>query len=413
MTAITGTSAEARTNWVGVVYGLALGALAGYHQFKVPPVLPILLRGYGIDETFGASYMSVYAVIGLVFSGAIGAWQAHRGIAPFIYAALTLLAMGNVLGLAAPSVPVLFLASRGLEATGFAVLAINCPLLCARHANARQRMIAIALAATWIPLGQLFANGVGAVVLADGAWEMLWWGGLAGSLAFLALTAGLKWAGRIDLSPPRAPRPDPEEAARRASAAERMRMRAIWITAGVFTLWSTQMIAYLTWLPEVMVSAFGFSPEEATIAYSLPVAAVLVFNLVGGAMLRHGMPVALLLAASLGLQLAVWVALPWTGADWTGVVSLIAYGAGAGVTPTCLWWMPTQVFGARAHSTAFAALMTGRSLGALVGPLLLAQAFALTADWNIASPLFASATAIAILGALFLHTRLRRLEPAH
>lgn len=411
MTAITATSSAARTNWVGVAFGLAIGALAGYHQFKVPPVLPILLRGYDIDETFGASYMSVYAVVGLLLSGVVGAWQAHRGIAPFVYAALALLAIGNALGLAAPSVPMLFLASRGLEATGFAVLAINCPLLCARHASPRQRMIAVSIGATWIPLGQLFANGVGVVVLTDGNWEMLWWGGLAGCIAFAGLTAVLMRAGLIDLSPPRAPRPGPVEAAVRASAAERRRMRAIWITAGIFTLWSTQMIAYLTWLPEVMVSAFGFTPEEATVAYSLPVAMVLIFNLVGGMMLRHGVPVALLLAGSLALQLAVWVALPWTGSDWTGVVSLIAFGAGAGVTPTCLWSMPSHVFGARAHSNAFAALMTGRSLGALVGPLLLAQAFALTADWNVASPLFAVSTCVAIAGALFLHGRLRHLEP--
>jgi predicted MFS family arabinose efflux permease len=252
---------------------------------------------------------------------------------------------------------------------------------------------------------------VGAVVLADKAWEMLWWGGLAASIAFIGLTALLDGAGKIDLSPGRSAQPDAEEAAVRASAEERQRIRAMWLTAGVFCLWSTQMIAYLTWLPEVMVSAFGFTPDEATIAYSVPIVTLLVFNIVGGVMLRRGMPVALLLAGSLGLQLAVWVALPWTGSDWTGVVSLIVYGVGSGITPTCLWSMPSHVFGARAHQAAFAALMTGRSLGALVGPLLLAQAFALTSDWNVASPLFAVATGIGILGALFLHTRLRHLEP--
>ena len=394
---------------MGIGHGLAIGALAGYHQFKVPPVLPILLRDYGIDETFGAGYMSIYAVVGLLLSGVIGASQAHRGIAPYVYCAFVLLAAGNAFGLLAPEVPILFLISRGVEATGFTILAINCPLLCARHASPQQRMIAVAIGATWIPAGQLCANALGVAALASGNWQALWWGGLAACLALAAVTILLAHAGRIDLSPPRAPAPSNEPVPHQA-ATDCSRRHVVWLTAGLFTLWSTQMIAYLTWLPEVLVSVFALAPDEAVVAYSVPVVTILLFNLIGGAMLRHGFAVAPLLAFALALQLAVWVALPWTKADWTGVVSLVVFGIGAGIAPTCLFSMPSHLYGAHPPSHAFAALMTGRSLGVLLGPLVLAQAFALTADWNVASPMFAVTAAAAVIGAIVLHRRLGRLE---
>ncbi|MEZ5666352.1 MAG: MFS transporter [Alphaproteobacteria bacterium] len=402
MTAITSASTDDRSNWLGIGYGLMVGALAGYHQFKVPPVLPILLRSYGIDETFGASYMSIYAVVGLLLSGAIGAWQRDRGIAPYLFAGFGFLAAGNALGLAAPNIPALFLASRGCEAIGFSILAINCPLLCARHASASHRMIAVAIGATWIPVGQLFANLLGIVVLADENWQALWWGGLGASLAFAALTWALMRAGLVDLSAPRAP------GGAGAAAADRHLMRTVWLVAVLFCLWSIQMIAYLTWLPEVLVSVFALTPDRAALAYTIPVVTVLVFNLVGGALLRRGVPVAPLLAASLALQLAVWLALPYTGSDWTGIASLVVFGIGAGVSPTCLFAMPSLLFGANPPSGAFAALMTGRNLGVLAGPLLLSAAFALTGDWNVASPMFAVSTGLAVAGAIALHRLMRR-----
>lgn len=395
------------TNWTGVGYGLLIGALAGYHQFKIPPVLPILLREYGIDATFGATYMSVYAVVGLLLSSLIGAWQSHRGIGAYLFAAFGLLAAGNALGLAAPDLPYIFLLSRACEATGFTILAINCPLLCARHASPRHRMIAVAIGAAWIPTGQLCANALGVLMLADGNWQALWWGGLIGSLGFIALTFGLLKTGRIDLSPPQLAAISSAGAAQRTPADKR-RLLNVWLTAGLFTLWSTQMIAYLTWLPEVLVSVFSLTADQAVLAYSVPVATVLVFNLVGGSMLRRGMPVAPMLATALSLQLLVWLAVPWTGADWTGVVSLIVFGIGAGITPTCLFSMPSHLFGARPPSHAFAALMTGRSLGVLIGPLVLSGAFSITGDWNVASPMFAATTALAVIGALYLHRRLAR-----
>ncbi|PPR23484.1 MAG: hypothetical protein CFH39_00604 [Alphaproteobacteria bacterium MarineAlpha10_Bin2] len=59
---------EPPTSWFGVALGLGLGALAAYHLFKLPPVLPILLQKYDYGLLAAGSFMSIYAAIGLATS---------------------------------------------------------------------------------------------------------------------------------------------------------------------------------------------------------------------------------------------------------------------------------------------------------------------------------------------------------
>ena len=123
------------------------------------------------------------------------------------------------------------------------------------------------------------------------------------------------------------------------------------------------------------------------------------------------MPLGVLLAAALALQAALWWLMPHIGQGdlALGLAALVAYGIGAGVTPTCLFAMPNTLLGAGpAQARAFGIIMTGRNLGVLLGPVVLAQAFKATGDWSVAAPIFGSATAAALLLSLFLWTRLPR-----
>jgi hypothetical protein len=112
----------------------------------------------------------------------------------------------------------------------------------------------------------------------------------------------------------------------------------------------------------------------------------------------------------LTLQTAAWSLLPVAGGDWGGVALLVAYGMGAGVTPTCLFAMPAAILGARSGSgSAYGVIMTGRNLGVLVGPVLLPSVLAATGSWEGTAPTFAAATGGALLLAAALTVRGYRL----
>ena len=394
----------ARTNWTGIGFGMALAVLAAYQQFKLPPALPQMMGLYGYDPVVAGAFMSVFAAAGLALSLLLG-WRIQRhGAARFVAAAFALFAAGTLITIALPQHEAAVLAARTMEGVGFAVLAVVAPTIVALHAAATHKTIAAGLTATWIPAGQLAAIIVAGPALATGDWRLLWWIGLAATVLAAAWMAHLRHVGRIDLSA----RP-PVGAPAAADDGGRRGDRTLVLAAAVFCLWSTQFIAYMTWLPSFLVDVHGLSPAAAAAAYAVPVAVLLAFNLATGLALHAGAPVGPLLAAALVLQAVVWAALPWTGAGGSGIASLVTYGVGAGIAPTCLFALPGVIFGhAGGGARAFGVLMTGRNLGVLVGPVLLAHVVGTRGGWDGAGAAFAVLTLTAALTAVWLAARLRR-----
>ncbi|QEX25137.1 MFS transporter [Hypericibacter adhaerens] len=388
------------TDWAGVVFGVAFASLVAYQQFKLPPVLPMLLERYGYDRMLAGSFMSVYAVAGLLFSVPAGRWLARHGALRGITIAALVMIAGNLLSLLLPAQGWLMLAGRALEGFSFAIGAILGPAIAGRCASARHRHFAMALASAWIPIGQI-AAGLGApLALRADHWQWLWYGGIA--------VTGLLWlwgaaldrrhafghgqTGRGMVEPP-------------LSSHER---RGLLIGAGIFLLWSGQYYAYMTWLPQYLVEARSLGPVAAVFGYLLPVVVLMGFNVITGEILRRGMGVTLLLLIGVASQAINWWLTPLARSDEAGIALLVFYGIGAGVTPTCLFALPGAVLGRVAGPHAFAIIMTGRNVGVLLGPILLALLQQGHGGWDAVSPILAIVTSIATLGALLLYLDGRR-----
>lgn len=373
-----------------IAFGLCLAYLAAYQQFKLPPVLPVLLDTYRYDRTLAGGLMSIYAVAGLILSWVLGNALSRQGLAGPILAGLALMVLGSLLSLALPANAWVVLAGRALEGTGFAVLAIAGPVLANANASARQLPIVVGLTASWIPIGQLGATVLAPLAFAWDWWQMLWAAAIAASLAMALWTLRLQRQGALAVSVP-----GPGDTAAAVSLTPLQR-RSLKIAAGVFMLWSAQYFAYMTWLPQYLVEMHGLSPSMAAFGYVIPVVVLIFTTIVVGIVWRTGVPVGLTLVVGLTLQLAVWVLVPVASAGPLGVASLIVYGIGAGICPTCLFAMPSVIVGpGAAAARAFGVIMTGRNLGVLLGPVVLAQAFKVFGGWAIAAPIFGTVTAFA------------------
>ncbi len=370
-----------------IAFGLGLAYLAAYQQFKLPPVLPVLLETYRYDRTLAGGLMSVYAVAGLVLSWMLGRALSQRGLAGPILAGLALMILGSLAILAAPERPWLVLGGRALEGAGFAVLAIAGPVLANAHAAPRHLPIVVGLTASWIPVGQLAATALAPLAFAWAGWQLLWAVAIAASLGLAAWTWSLRGRGGLDLAIP--------AGAAAPAAVDARQRRCLALAAGVFTLWSCQYFAYMTWLPQYLVETHGLSPSWAVVGYVIPVIVLILTTLAVGLVLRAGAPVGAVLLIGLLSQAIVWCLVPVVGGGALGIASLVVYGLGAGICPTCLFAMPSVIVGPGAAARAFGVIMTGRNLGVLIGPVLLAQAFKEFGGWGVAVPIFATVTALA------------------
>jgi MFS family permease len=387
-----------RSNWTGIAFGLSLASMAAYQQFKLPPALPVLLETYGYDRTLAGGFMSIYALAGLLLSLPLGRLVQRTGTAGPTLAGLGVMVLGNAVTLAWPENGWIVLAGRAFEGAGFAVLAITGPVLANAHASARHLPLVVAMTASWIPVGQLAATALAPAAFAWTGWQGLWVVAILAAAGMAAWTLRLRAGHRVDLAAGFGPAAAPEA----APPSPRQR-RNLLLAAAIFMLWVAQYFAYMTWLPQYLVEVHGLSVSMAVVGYTVPVAVLIATNMAVGLVLRTGAPVGPLLVLGLASQTAIWWLLPWTGPGVGGIASLIVYGIGAGICPTCLFAMPSVITGpGRAAASAFGVIMTGRNVGVLIGPVLLAQAFVLAGAWDVAAPLFGGVTAGALLLGLWL-----------
>ncbi len=395
---------EQRTNLAGVAFGLALASFAAFQQFKLPPIMPLMLERFGYDRVLAGGFMSVYALAGLLTTLAIARWVARRGPYPALWLAMALYLLGNLVTWALPEEGALVLAARGAEGIAFAVSAVIGPATANSNASQRHLPLVIGLTAAWIPLGQIAASLLAQPALSSGRWQLLWYAAIGGTLLFTlwigalqaSRAAALGGSGKaIAASVPTAAAP--------ITPAERV---SLWLAAGAFLLFSGQYFAYMTWLPQYLVEVHGLGPDEALLGYLLPVVTLAVVNVIGGWLLRHGLDAGPMLAVGMGLQAACWFLLPWTQTSVTGVISLLAYGIGAGLAPTALFAMPSRILGpGRSLVPAFGIIMTGRNVGVLLGPVLLAQLSKQEGGWALSAPIFGSFAALAVLLGFWLLAR--------
>ncbi len=371
--------------------------LATFHQFKLPPVLPMLRDAYGYAPWLAGAFMSIYALVGVLLSVPLGRAMERGHLWSFLWLAFALLTAASVVVPLQPHLGYVVLAARGAEGAAFAVLAIAGPALMTASVNPRAATIAAGLFATWIPIGQAGASLVAQPFLAMEMWRPLW--GFSAAITAGAAVACL-WLRRA--------RPGTGRVGRAATPADGAVPRsstALYLGAVIFTLWSAQYFAASTWLNAFLIDRHGLSPAQANGAYLIAVVLVGLCAFAFGWVLRAGVSLAGALVLALFGQGAMWCVLPFATGPGTGLTALGLWGICAGATATCLFSLPSRILGPRAAGTrAFAVLMVGRNLGVMLGPILLAELSVSDGAWHRAAAVFGAVTlaaaAIAALPAL-------------
>lgn len=393
-----------KTRWGAVAFGLLLASYAAFQQFKLPPVLPIMLADYRYDLILAGGFMSVYALVGLVATLPFSRWITDARAMQAIWIALLLFVLGTLLTLLAPQSGWVVLAARGLEGLGFAILALIGPASAGANAARHHLPLVAALSATWIPVGQTTAALVALPTQDEGLWRPIWWVAIAATLAMALWLIALQRGRGIHLGKGNAAPAGKNR--RQLSGEERI---LLWVAGIAFLVFSGQYIGFMTWFPDYMVTALAVSPAQAIYAYLIPVVLVAIFNVLSALLLRRGATPAGLLIVGFGLEAICWWFLPQVGGGVWGIVLLVAYGIGAGLIPTGLFAMPNTIVGpGGATLAAFGIIMTMRNLGVLAGPLLLAAMIGPEGGWGLASPTFALLSFAAMALCLWLARRLAR-----
>jgi predicted MFS family arabinose efflux permease len=383
--AVAGVPASAaRYGWVVVAVVVLASVAASLNQFKVPPLVPILMDAFGLGLSQAGLLMSVFGVTGVILALPAGLILQRLGVRATGVVAVSLVAAGAGWGaLARDFVPLL--ASRVVEGAGLTLIAVAGPAAIALWFRRERQGAPMGVWATWVPLGNVAMYNLAPALATSAGWQAVWWAGAGFALIALLLYGWLmrsppSQGGDHDL-PPRAPTDEPVPGLG-ASLAN----GSIWLLALQFAILNVVLIGFYTYFPAFLTGERGYSLAGAAFVVSISTFAVLGSAPLAG-WLSDRIGSRRLVIAIPFLIVAALLLLPFHLTSWPLYACLILVGLVSGATPTATFAAAPEVMrDPRLAGIGLGVVSLGMNLGMVIGPLLFgalveAGGWAATGNW--------------------------------
>jgi MFS family permease len=399
----------------GVVYLAA--TVAPFNQYKVPPLIPVLLTELSLTEFQAGLLMSVFSLSGLVL--ALPSGMLYRRFGPRLLgtAGVASTAVGAAIGALAPDASLLLL-GRLVEGIGMGMSAVFALVTIAAWFPPERRGLPIAIFTTWIPVGQLLAFLVAPRVYEAAGWRAMWWVGAAVALvcaslyaATIGLPAGTEVVQRRD--------PRGIQATKGRSRGERSQPQPLisitrapilhepgpWLLAAFMSSFHVARNGFATWTPLYLVATAGWALGDAAWVVSLCYMVSIPAALPAGWVLDHARSArtaytwAVLLAVpALALAYALEPSFVVGVAIWTGLLSAVVPTAVNTATPR-------SVSDQGLVGPAVGVVAVGRNAGQLMAPLLLAPIVQAGLPWTWVGVTMAAVSVLGLVAGLRARTR--------
>jgi MFS family permease len=381
------TADQAATAWLILAVLLLFSIAAPLNQFKVPPIMPVLMANLGMSVSGAGLLMSVYAVTGLILALPAGFILQRVGFKVTGLIAGGSIVIGAVIGALSSGAGQL-LVSRVIEGAGTSFMAVLAPALIAQWFVASRRGTAMGIWSAWVPIGAALTLIVAPPVAQAYGWQAVWWLGALYALAVTVLYL-------VVVRPaPLAAAPASEAAAEGVSSSRVLRNRDIWLLAAAFGAFNAATLASATYLPTFLSTARGIPLSQAALLAAIPTL-ITIFSAPGGGILSDRIGsrkkpylVGFVLGA---LLLPLSVVASGSGL----VVVLVASGLALGLIPTAIFSGAVETAGDhRLGGLAMGVIMVGQNGGMLLGPVIFGT-LAQSAGWSVA---FASLAVMSLVG---------------
>jgi len=351
--------------WVILTVVYLASVVAAFNQFKIPPLMPVLMRTFQIDLTQAGLLMSSIAVIGLVLALPTGIILQRLGSKATILIALGLMAIGSVIGALSASY-VLLVISRVLEGIGIGLIGVAAPATIAMWFPPEKQGTPMGIWATWVPVGSVAAYNLAPMLVPSLGWGAVWWIG-AGSALITMVFSGLL------ITRPPVSVPADSSAPEAPSLREALSNRSIWLLALEFACFNLALISIATYYPTFLNQVRGYPLGQAAFISSITTILVLfsapaagwVSDRIGSRRLVFSLPF---------LAVAVFLIFPFQVTGWQIVAVMVVQGLIVGAIPTATFAAVSEVMRKPQWAgLGLAVVLMGQSLGQLLGPILFGE----------------------------------------
>ncbi len=371
---------DKNSHWPTILIAVGAGVITAMQIGKVPPALPIIAEDLELSRVTAGLVASLFFVFGAIFGVGVGGLADHFGERRLLFFGLAFLALGSLLGGLIVDSGVL-MATRVLEGIGYIAVTVSAPKIITGASKPADIPIAIAIWSTFMPLGMAFIMVLSPLMLDGIGWQGVWLVNAGVVAVFFAVAAiGLRSGNQAK----------PEQGAA-APAFDWPGTKALmarpgpWLFGLIFTLYSLQWFAVMTWLPTFLIETQDRSLTAASLFAALVVFVNVAGNLAAGwLMVKGGLPRWLLIAISL-LVMAATVPLIFSsgvGAD-AKIPLAIAFSAMTGLLPAaCLAGAPAHAPSPAQFAMSNGFVIQGATIGSLLGPPIMGALTSSFGSWE-------------------------------
>ncbi len=396
-TELTQSMIATRTRWGLVLLTVGAGVCSAFQIGKVPPALPELQGSLGLSLVGAGWVISIYSAMGAtcgVLLGAAGDWVGYRRAVLF---GLLTVGVSSLLGSVAPTAGLL-LASRFLEGLGYIVSTVSAPALIFRLTHPSDRGLAFGLWSCFMPFGTSVMMVGAPVLLAHFGWRGMW-----------AFNGGLllAYAAVFHVALRGVQRPTGLQPALPSEIAQNVRLVASRpgpvLLAIAWTVYTTTFMVLMGFLP-TLLAARGYARSTAAAITAFAVAVNIVGALVGGWLIKRGVPRWILMATATGVAALTMVGIyAPTAPGWVRLWLCVLFSLVGGLHPVAvLGGAPVYAPHPKLVATTNGFVNQVAYVGMMVGPPAAAALATASGGWQNTPWILTSACAVGFACALTL-----------
>ncbi len=380
--------------WFILIIVLLTSISAPLNQFKVPPVMPLLMEAFGLSAGWVGLLMSIFALTGLILAIPAGFIFQRLGYRVTGLVAIWAITAGAALGALSKSLEAI-LTSRFVEGAGMSLMSVLAPAIIALWFSADKRGKAMGIWAIWVPLGSTIMFVLAPPLAVHGSWRGVWWFGffytvVAGLLFYLFIKSGAR------------PSSDQSNPGSTKDSTGRglwgvLRNRDLWLISFLFGCFNFVYVAFITWAPTFLHQIRGASMGRASFLVS--VTSILTIA---------SCPMAGWISDKIGSRKIICVLplvpmaflFPLNSSVNENLFLALAIGIGfcGGFVPSAVFSAGVEVVGnERLAGMAMAVIQIGQNSGMLLGPLVFGWVVESWGGWSIAFWILAP---VSVLGAI-------------
>jgi len=387
------TGASRRSPWLILSVVLLSSIAATLNQFKVPPVMPLLMAEFSQSAGQAGLLMSVFAVTGLFLAIPSGFILQRLGYRATGLLALVILAAGAGSGALAEGIGTLLL-SRFVEGAGLSLMAVTAPDIIALWFAPEKRGMAIGIWSVWVPFGSMAMFIIAPLLAVHLGWRVVWQFG-----CFYTIVVGLLFCFLVKSRAGLPSDQDHSDSCKNLTIQSLglvLRMRNLWLISLLFCCFNFVFVAFVTWGPTFLHNIRHASIIRASHIMSLTSILNMVAAPLAGRMLDKTGSKKILCALPL-LAMAFLFPVNATASENLFLALTVAIGFLGGFVPAGVFSSAVEIAGdERLAGMAMAVIQVGQNSGMLLGPLVFGWLVE-SLGWQVA---FWALVPVGVLGAV-------------